>query len=102
MKLDQKLLLAGIALIIIVALAAASALLSNGPTVEKDTRPLNETFDAEAFIYGPQAWAPYSYALSIVPGSDPAGDNNFYIMFVDLNVTSRSGGDVVGAGPAVI
>lgn len=102
MKLDPKLLLAGVALALIVVLVAASALLSNGPAVEKDTRPLNETFDAQDFIYGPQSWAPYSYAISIVPGSDPASDNNFRILFVDLNVTSRSGGDVVGAGPAVV
>lgn len=102
MKLDPKLLAAGVALGLIVVLAAASAFLSNGPTVEKETKQLNETFHAHDFIYGPQAWAPYSYGLPIVPRSDPAGGNNFRIMFVDLNVTSRSGGDVVGAGPAVI
>jgi len=101
-KVDSKLLVAGVALALIVALAAASALLRNGPTVENGARPLNETFYAQDFIYGPQSWAPYSYALPVVPGSDPAGGNNFRIMFVDLNVTSRSGGDVVGAGPAVI
>jgi hypothetical protein len=103
MKLDTKLLIAGAALIIIVILVAAGSLLnSGGPTVEKSSKQLDEIFHAQDFIYGPQAWAPYSYGLPIVPGSDPSGDNNFLIMFVDLNVTSRSGGDVMGAGPAEI
>jgi hypothetical protein len=103
MKLDAKLLIAGTALAIIVILVIVTALLNSGsPIVEKSSKPLDETFYAQDFIYGPQAWAPYSYGLPIVPGSDPSGGNNFRIMFVDLNVTSRSGGDVVGAGPAVI
>lgn len=102
MKLDPKLLLAVIALALIVILAVASALLNSGPVVEKSAKPLDETFHAQDFIYGPQAWAPYFYELPIVPGSDPSGSNNFRIMFVDLNVTSRSGGDVAGAGPAVV
>lgn len=102
MKLDIKLLAAGVALALIVVLVVAGALLSGGPVVEKGAKPLDETFDAQDFAYGPQAWSPYSYPLPIVPGSDPSGPNNFYLMFVDLNVTSRSGGDVVGAGPAVV
>jgi hypothetical protein len=103
MKLDAKLMVAGIALALIVILIVVSTLMNIGsPTVEKSSRQLDETFHAQDFTYGPQAWAPYSYGLPVVPGSDPSGDNNFRIMFVDLNVTSRSGGDVVGAGPAVI
>lgn len=103
MKIDSKLLIAGVALVLIAILAAGSALLNwNSPTVEKSIKPMDETFRAQDFIYGPQAWAPYAYLLPIVPDSDPAGDNNFRLMFVDLNVTSRSGGDVVGAGPAAI
>ena len=103
MKLDAKMLVAGTALGLIVILIVAGVLLKSGsPIVEKSSKQLDETFHARDFIYGPQAWAPYSYGLPIVPGSDPAGSNNFRILFVDLNVTSRSGGDVMGAGPAVV
>ncbi len=103
MKLNTKILVAGTSLVIIIVLVAASALLNSGsPAAEKSNIQLDETFHAQDFIYGPQAWAPYSYGLPIVPGSDPSGGNNFRLMFVDLNVTSRSGGDVMGAGPAVV
>jgi hypothetical protein len=61
-----------------------------------------ETFDAADFVYGPQASIPYSYAVPFVPGSDPAGDNLFRFMLADLNLTSRSGGDPMGAGPAYV
>jgi hypothetical protein len=102
-KADAKLVIAGAALAVIVILVAANLILSSGsPVVDKSKASMDETFHASDFIYGPQASIPYSYGIPFVPGSDPAGDNLFRLMLVDLNLTSRSGGSPVGAGPAVI
>jgi hypothetical protein len=102
-KVDAKLMIAGIALLAIVLLVAASTILKSGsPVVDKSRASMDETFHAGDFIYGPQASVPYSYDVPFVPGSDPADGNLFRLMIVDLNLTSRSGGDPMGAGPAVI
>jgi hypothetical protein len=48
---------------------------------------LGEIFTKESFLYGPQAWRPYAYKLSIFPGADINGNDGYYVMFVDLNAT---------------
>jgi hypothetical protein len=48
---------------------------------------LNATFHKADFAYGPQAWKPYFVKLPIVSGHDPAGSDNFYLMFIDLYAT---------------
>jgi hypothetical protein len=50
---------------------------------------LDETFTAEDFTYGPQAWAPYASKMPLIPGANVDGDEGFYLMFVDLNATSN-------------
>jgi hypothetical protein len=102
-KADAKLVIAGASLVIIVILVVVNMILSSGsPVVDKSKASMDETFHASDFIYGPQASMPYSYGIPFVPGSDTSGDNLFRLMLVDLNLTSRSGGDPMGAGPAVI
>jgi hypothetical protein len=102
-KVDAKLMIAVAALVVIVVLIVASIILNSvSPVVDKSKTSVDETFDASDFIYGPQASVPYSYDVPFVPGSDPADGNLFRLMLVDLNVTSRSGGQPMGAGPAVI
>ena len=49
---------------------------------------LDQTFSAESFLYGPQAWVPYATKLPVTPGGDVNGGDGFYVMFVDLNATS--------------
>lgn len=103
MKIDAKLMIAGIALLVIILLIAAATILKIGsPVVDRSKASIDETFNGSDFIYGPQASVPYSYGIPFVPGSDPAGDNLFRFMLVDLNLTSRSGGDPMGAGPAFV
>jgi hypothetical protein len=48
---------------------------------------LDETFTAEDLIYGPQPWAPYASKMPLLPGTDVNGNEEFYLMFVDLNAT---------------
>lgn len=103
MKADAKLVIAGAALVVIVILVVVNMIISSGsPIVDKSKASMDETFNASDFIYGPQASIPYAYGIPFVPGSDPAGDNLFRLMLVDLNLTSRSGGSPMGAGPAVV
>jgi hypothetical protein len=60
---------------------------SAGASTANTTR-LDETFDKSDFTYGPMAWKPYSTrTLPIVSGHDPTGNDNFYVMFVDLYAT---------------
>jgi hypothetical protein len=102
-KVDAKLAIAGAALVIIAILVAVNMILSSGsPVVDRSKVSMDETFHASDFIYGPQASVPYSYDVPFVPGSDTADGNLFRLMIVDLNLTSRSGGSPMGAGPAVI
>lgn len=104
MKADARLVIAGMALVLITGLAGFSLLSSSW----SDDNPagsgsqIDETFHFSDFTYGPQAWAPYYYGLPMVPGTDPAGNNSFRLMLIDLNITSRAGGSPMGAGPAVI
>jgi hypothetical protein len=103
MKVDAKLAIAGAALVIIVILVAVNMVLTSGsPVVDKSRASMDETFHASDFIYGPQASVPYSYYVPFVPGTNLADNNLFRLMIVDLNLTSRSGGLPMGAGPAVI
>jgi hypothetical protein len=103
MKIDKRWMIAGAVLALIVILLAGSEFLKIGsPVVDKGNVSMDETFNASDFIYGPQASIPYAYGIPFVPGSDPAGDNLFRFMFADLNMTSRSGGNPMGAGPAMI
>jgi hypothetical protein len=49
---------------------------------------LNETFGKPDFAYTLQDWKPYSIkALPVIPGQDPAGGNNYSVMFIDLYAT---------------
>ncbi len=50
---------------------------------------LDETFGAEGFLYGSQAWVPYASPLPVAPDNGVEGGSGFYLMFVDLNCTSN-------------
>jgi uncharacterized protein YdbL (DUF1318 family) len=50
---------------------------------------LDETFTAQSFIYGPQAWVPYASKMPVVQNGEVDGGEGFYVMFVDLNATSN-------------
>jgi hypothetical protein len=50
---------------------------------------MDETFTAQDFTYGPQAWVPYASKLAVAPGVDVNGAEEYYLMFVDLNATSN-------------
>ncbi|MCD1293452.1 hypothetical protein CUJ83_00370 [Methanocella sp. CWC-04] len=49
---------------------------------------LDQSFDKNDLIYGPQAWKPYNTKLPIVPGQNVDGGGDFYLMFVDLNTSA--------------
>jgi hypothetical protein len=50
---------------------------------------LDETFTAHSFLYGPQSWVPYASKMSVMPGVDQNSNGTYYLMFVDLNATSK-------------
>lgn len=91
MQLRYKLAaaLAALALIIVVVFSiqyyAANRELN---TATLGNYNLDETFNAQSFMYDPQGWAPYNSKLPIQPGGDVNTDA-YYVMFVDLNATSN-------------
>jgi hypothetical protein len=69
--------------------AVQYAFLSQEANTVGEEYVLDETFSAQSFLYGPQAWVPYASKLPVVPGVDVNGDEGFYVMLVDLNATSN-------------
>jgi hypothetical protein len=69
--------------------AVQYAFLSQKANTVGGTYFLDETFSAQSFPYGPQAWVPYVSKLPVAPGIDVNGEGDFYVMLVDLNATSN-------------
>jgi hypothetical protein len=69
--------------------AVQYAFLSQQANTVGGTYFLDETFSAQSFLYGPQAWVPYASKLPVAPGVDVNGNGGYYVMLVDLNATSN-------------
>lgn len=91
MQLKYKLAaaLAAFALLIGAVCAVQRAYLNREASSDSGNYILDETFATQDLIYGPQAWVPYASKMPILPGGDVDGDDDFYVMFVDLNATSN-------------
>lgn len=91
MQFKTKLLAAFsiIGLLIVIVFVVQFAYLSLPENAVGGTYHLDETFSASDFLYGPQAWVPYSTELPVMPGVDTNSNDSFYVMFVDLNATSN-------------
>ena len=76
-------------LLILIVFAVQWAYLSQPANTVGGNYHLDQTFTADSFLYGPQAWVPYASKLPVMPGVDADSDGNFYVMFVDLNATSN-------------
>lgn len=75
-------------LLILIVYAVQWTYLSQQANTAAGSYRLDETFTADSFLYGPQAWVPYASKLTVMPGVNANGNGNFYVMFVDLNATS--------------
>ncbi len=75
-------------LLILIVFTVQWAYLTQPANTTGENYHLDETFTQASFLYGPQAWVPYSSKLSVMPGVDANSNGNFYVMFVDLNATS--------------
>ncbi|MCW4005975.1 MAG: hypothetical protein NWF04_05185 [Candidatus Bathyarchaeota archaeon] len=92
MEVKQKLVVAFaiFALMIVSVIVIQWTFLSQDPNLSAPTSyALDETFTAQSFLYGPQAWAPYYSKMPIVPDGDVNGETTYHLLFVDLNATSN-------------
>lgn len=94
MDFKVKIAVAAAFLVLVVAgLLGASYVYSTGAAGNTSQgKELTWAFHEPDFIYGPQASVPYYSPLPVVPSPTSGEANNFKLMFVDLNVSSRQGG----------
>jgi hypothetical protein len=91
MRLNTKIAVGLTALGLFVLTAVAIQYLYGSQSTASTTtgKTLDETFGKADFAYGPQAWKPYFYKLPVVQGHDAGGNDDFYVMFIDLNATPK-------------
>jgi hypothetical protein len=91
LKFRQKVIAAFIVFAVLIGAVFSIqwAYLSQPANTEVTGYNLDETFSVQDFLYGPQSWVPYASKIPIIPGVNIEGNDNFYIMFVDLNATSN-------------